>query len=294
MNVSALRRELRVLREKIGEASATTAQIDDPVSWAEQISGFDLDEWQKGVLRSEAKRLLLLCSRQSGKSEAVALLAAAIAFSGGAVIAVGPSLRQSANLFRRMRGHLQKAGARFTRETTTEIALVGGGWATCLPGDRPSMLRGLSLRHSGQAALLIDEAAFVKDGLWPVASPMLAAAPDARLVMLSTPAGPVGEFHRAWTDEAATFERITVKASDCPRISKEFLEEEKRRLGILFDQEYLCQFLASGASVFSADALAAMFAKDIAPKAETEEIEQAFDWGNLLPSSAKPHKMWSD
>ena len=290
MSLPAIRRELRTLKEKIGEASATTTQIADPVAWAEQISGLDLDEWQKGVLRSTAKRLMLLCSRQSGKSEAVALLAAVIAVRGGAVIAVGPSLRQSANLFRRMRAHLQKAGARFTRETTTEISLVGGGWATCLPGDRPSMLRGLSLRHAGEAALLIDEAAFTKSELWPVASPMLAAAPDARLVMLSTPAGPVGEFYRAWTDEAATFERITVTASDCPRISKEFLEEERRRLGVLFDQEYLCRFVASGASVFSADALAAMFAKDIA-RPETQEIEQAFDWGGLIPSSTK---MWSD
>jgi hypothetical protein len=290
VSLPALRRELRSLKEKIGEASATSSQIEDPVAWAEMISGLDLDEWQKGVLRSTAKRLMLLCSRQSGKSEAVALLAAVIAVRGGAVIAVGPSLRQSANLFRRMRAHLQKAGARFTRETTTEISLVGGGWATCLPGDRPSMLRGLSLRHTGEAALLIDEAAFTKAELWPVASPMLAAAPDARLVMLSTPAGPVGEFHRAWTDESGVFERITVKASDCPRISPAFLEEEKRRLGVLFEQEYLCKFIASGASVFSADALAAMFAKDIA-RPETQEIEQAFNWGGLIPSSTK---MWSD
>jgi hypothetical protein len=152
------------------------------------------------------------------------------------------------------------------------------------------MLRGLSLRHAGEAALLIDEAAFTKSELWPVASPMLAAAPDARLVMLSTPAGPAGEFHRAWTDESGTFERITVHASDCPRISHEFLEEEKRRLGVLYAQEYECQFIASGASVFSADALAAMFAKDFA-RPETQEIEQAFDWGGLIPSSTK---MWSD
>jgi hypothetical protein len=293
MSVAALRRELKLLREKVGEATATSPQVDDPVAWAEQIFGFDLDGWQQGVLRSDAKRLALLCSRQSGKSEAVALLAALIGFMGGAVIVVAPSLRQSSNLFRRMRGHLQKAGARFTRETTTEIALVGGGWATCLPGDRPSMLRGLSLRHAGQAALLIDECAFVKEELWPVASPMLAAAPDARLVVLSTPAGPVGEFHRIWTDEASTFERITVRAADCPRISSEFLEEEKRRLGVLYAQEYECEFIASGASVFSADALAAMFAKDVAPN-DALAIDQAFDWGGLLPASTKSQKMWSD
>lgn len=292
MSAAALRRELKTLRERLGDLTAGAATISDPVDWAERISGFTLDEWQKGVLRSQAKRLALLCSRQSGKSEAVALLGAHIAATGGAAVVVAPSLRQSSNLFRRMRAHLSRSGARMTRETATDITLAGGGWASCLPGDRPSMLRGLSLRHSGEAALLIDECAFVKGELWPVASPMLAAAPDARLVMLSTPAGPIGEFYRVWTDEAGGFERITVKAGDCPRISAEFLEEEKRRLGVLFAQEYECQFITSGESVFSADALAAMFAKDRTP--EAEQLGQSFDWAGLLPQSASSPKMWSD
>lgn len=85
---AALRREIAKLKQAIGAASAALPQIEDPVAWAEQISGLDLDGWQKGVLRSTAKRLMLLCSRQSGKSEAVALLAAVIAVRGGAVIAV--------------------------------------------------------------------------------------------------------------------------------------------------------------------------------------------------------------
>jgi hypothetical protein len=257
---SSLRRDVAALRTRISGLQPTAAQLgDDPAQWAHSMTGFTLDPWQAGVLRSRARRLAMLCCRQSGKTETVSLLAAWIALNGGLVVVLAPSLRQSANLFRRMREHLQRAGTNFARETATEIAVTGGGIAICLPGDRPSMVRGISLRHAGEAALVVDEAAFVKDGLWPVASPMLAAAPQARMLLLSTPAGPAGEFHRLWTASDEPWERVTVRASDCPRISPAFLEEERRRLGRLFDQEYDCEFLATGAAVFSPDALAAMF-----------------------------------
>lgn len=256
--MSSLRKEVAALRARLGSRVKPPADITDPVTWAERAAGIHLDAWQQGVLRSEAKRLALLCCRQSGKTESVSLLAAKIAAQGGAAVVVAPSLRQSSNLFRRLRAHLSRSGTSMTRETATEIATAGGGLAVCLPGDRPSMLRGQSLRHAGTAALIIDEAAFVKDELWPVASPMLAAAPDARLVLLSTPAGPAGEFHRIWSEEQA-FEKVTVKAADCPRISPEFLEEERRRLGPLFAQEYECRFISSGASVFDASLLASLF-----------------------------------
>ena len=76
----------------------------------------------------------------------------------------------------------------------TEVELVSGGLAVSLPGDRPAMLRGLSLRHDGPAVLIIDEASRVRDELWATISPMLAAAPAAQQILLSTPAGAGGEF----------------------------------------------------------------------------------------------------
>lgn len=46
----------------------------DPVFLA-RAAGLEPDEWQKRVLRSEAPRLLLNCSRQSGKSTIASVLA---------------------------------------------------------------------------------------------------------------------------------------------------------------------------------------------------------------------------
>ena len=112
----------------------------------------------------------------------------------------------------------------------TEVELVTGGLALSLPGDRPAMLRGLSLRHDGPAVLIVDEASRVRDELWATISPMLAAAPAAQQILLSTPAGASGEFHRAWTS-GEDWERVQITADQCPRISAEHLAAERIRLG---------------------------------------------------------------
>src|SRR6185503_8203852 len=98
----------------------------------------------------------------------------------------------------------------FRRETLTEVELVKGGLAVSLPGDRPAMLRGLSLRHDGPAVLLVDEASRVRDELWATISPMLAAAPAAQQpapVASSTALGP-----RAKTGNACRSPPINARA----------------------------------------------------------------------------------
>ena len=147
----------------------------------------------------------------------------------------------------------------FRRETLTEVELVSGGLAVSLPGDRPAMLRGLSLRHDGPAVLIVDEASRVRDELWATISPMLAAAPAAQQILLSTPAGASGEFHRAWSSDE-DWERVQITADQCPRISAEHLAAERIRLGdALYRQEYFGAFVSAPGSVFDAEVLAHMF-----------------------------------
>src|SRR4051794_27592301 len=119
--------------------------------------------------------------------------------------------RQSGFLFRKLSRHLVTSEAAFRRETMTEVELVAGGLAVSLPGDRPAMLRGLSWRHDGPAVLIVDEASRVRDELWATISPMLAAAPAAQQILLSTPAGASGEFHRAWSSDE-DWERVQITA----------------------------------------------------------------------------------
>ena len=52
------------------------------------------------------------------------------------------------------------------------------------------------------------------------------AVSGGRLMMLSTPHGRRGVFFEAW-DHGTEWKRYRVPATECPRISPEFLEEER-------------------------------------------------------------------
>ena len=263
MSTAALKRELALLRSSLAALTpAQSATLDDPVAWAERIAELTLDPWQRDVLLSVSPRLLLNATRQSGKSTVAALKAGWTVLQGGLAVVVSPSLRQSGFLFRKLARHLVASDAAFRRETMTEVELVSGGLAVSLPGDRPAMLRGLSLRHDGPAVLIVDEASRVRDELWATISPMLAAAPASQQILLSTPAGANGEFHRAWSSDE-DWERVQITADQCPRISAAHLAAERIRLGdALYRQEYFGAFVSAPGSVFDAEVLAHMFGDD--------------------------------
>ena len=75
----------------------------DPVLFA-KLLGFEPDPWQEKVLSSNSKRLILNCSRQSGKSTTASILALhrAIYYPENLILLVSPSLRQSSELFRKV------------------------------------------------------------------------------------------------------------------------------------------------------------------------------------------------
>ena len=260
MSTATLKRELALLRSSLAALTPPqAATLDGPIAWTERIAGLTLDPWQRDVLLSAAPRLLLNATRQSGKSTVAALKAARTVLEGGLAVVVSPSLRQSGFLFRKLSRHLVASEAGFRRETLTEVELVSGGLAVSLPGDRPAMLRGLSLRHDGPAVLIVDEASRVRDELWATISPMLAAAPAAQQILLSTPAGANGEFHRAWTS-GEDWQRVQITADQCPRISAAHLAAERIRLGdALYRQEYFGAFVSAPGIVFDAEVLAHMF-----------------------------------
>jgi hypothetical protein len=128
-----------------------------------------------------------------------------------------------------------------------------GSRIIALPGTEPTV-RG----YSGVDLLVIDEASRVQDELYYSVRPMLAVS-GGRLIALTTPFGKRGFFHAAWT-EGTEWERIKIVAYDCPRISRAFLEEERRTLPPLwFQSEYLCEFVDTVDQVFaSSDVLGAV------------------------------------
>ncbi|GAC1400719.1 MAG: hypothetical protein NVSMB65_18400 [Chloroflexota bacterium] len=234
----------------------------DPVRFS-QAAGIDPDPWQETVLRSMAPRLLLNCSRQSGKSSTVATLAVwtAVYEPGSLVLLLSPTQRQSGELFKKALTVYQALGRPVPADSETALTLTldNGSRIVSLPG-KEGTVRG----YSGVRLLAIDEAAWVPDSLYMALRPMLAVS-AGRLVAMSTPHGTRGFFYEAWTG-GESWERYEVSATACPRISAEFLAEERRTMGAwFFEQEYMCTFSESEAQLFTRADIDAAFREDIEP-----------------------------
>lgn len=234
----------------------------DPVELARDC-GVEPDAWQAGVLRSEARKQLLLCSRQSGKSTTVALRAlhAALYAAPAMVLMVSPSQRQSGELFRKLVTYWRElpGAVEAEQESLTSLRLKNGSRVISLPGTEATV-RG----YSGATLILLDEAARVADDLIAALRPSLATT-GGQMIALSTPAGMRGWFYETW-QTGQDWERVKITASDCPRISQDFLDDERKNLGEhTFGQEYLCEFYEPVMAVFGADLIERAFTDAFEP-----------------------------
>lgn len=238
-------------------------------------AGIVPDDWQADLLRSTARQLLIVCSRQVGKSETTATLAShtAIYDAGAPVLLLSPSLRQSGQLFGKVRARLKRLGtdyADITTDNALSVRLANGSEIHSLPG-KSGTVRGFS----GVKLAVVDEAAFAADELLPAISPMLAVS-GGRLALLSSPFGKRGFFYEQWAyhqeciraGRPSPWELHTITADQCPRIPPEFLAEERRKLGVLYSQEYLCEFL---------DVVTALFRHEDIARALDNDLEPYFD-----------------
>ncbi len=128
-----------------------------------------------------------------------------------------------------------------------------------LPGSEKT-IRGFS----GAALLLLDEASRIDDALYHAVRPMLAVS-GGSLVMLSSPYGRRGVFFEEW-ENGMEWERFEVPATQCPRITPEFLAQERASLpGWVFRQEYLGSFESTDESAFTTDLIESAFSHDVKP-----------------------------
>jgi hypothetical protein len=226
-------------------------------------AGIIPDPWQRRLLLSDANRILINCSRQSGKSTTIATLAlhTALYTPKSLVLMLSPSQRQSGELFKKMLGVYRGTGRPVPAESETALSLTLSNRSriVSLPG-KEGVIRG----YSGVRLLLIDEASRVPDDLYMSVRPMLAVS-HGRLIAASTPFGTRGWWYEAWRSKE-DWERYEVPASECPRISAAFLAEERRTMGDWwFQQEYMAMFLDSQSSAFRQADIDAALATDYAP-----------------------------
>lgn len=216
-------------------------------------AGIEPDPWQARFLLSDAKRILLNCSRQTGKSTIAAVLAVhgAVYEPRTLTLLLSPGLRQSKELFDKCRDIYSAIGRPVVTESETalQMRLQNGSRIVSLPGNA-GRIRG----YSGARRIIIDEAAWVPDELYRSVRPMLAVS-GGDLIAMSTPFGMRGWWYEAWSqpEQEKLWQRYEVNATECPRISAEFLAEEEATLPEdWFAQEYMCQFSQAGDAVFKA------------------------------------------
>jgi hypothetical protein len=232
------------------------------LAWAREKFGFEADAVQARVLKSSAKRGILNCTRQWGKSTVTALKAlwTALETPKATVLVMSPSGRQSREFVGKVEEFVRTLGLEVKRDrgNAMSVSLPNGSRIVGVPGVEATM-RG----YSAVDLLIFDEAARVMDRQYFAAGPSLAVKNGA-LWLLSTPFGARGFFWKEWEQGGAVWERVSVKATDCARISPEFLELEKKRMGLdWFRQEYGCEFVGVEGGAFREEWIQAAMGEDI-------------------------------
>lgn len=258
-----------VLEKRVSLLEATRRAGVMPQHTAVEMAselGIILDPWQRDVLTSAKRELLMLASRQSGKSTVAALMALhqTVYQPGSLVLIISPGERQSQlllRMYRRFFRRLPDAPAAVV-ENVLSMELANGSQVYALPGSEATV-RGFS----SVALIIEDEAAIVPDDLYQATRPMTAVS-GGRIVLLSTPRGKRGHFYHEYTQGGDGWHRATVTAHDCPRIDPAWLSEERARVGdYWFSQEYLCQFRDTDDQLYGSDLVDAAISADIQPLA---------------------------
>lgn len=235
----------------------------DPVEFSRYI-GIDPDPWQAEVLRYEGKRLLLNCSRQSGKSTTTATKAlhTGLYRPRSLILLVSPSLRQSQELFRKVKDGYNAMQDRpaLLEDNKLSMTFANNSRIISLPGDQATV-RG----YSGVTMILEDEAAQVRDEFYQAILPMLIIN-DGTFVAMSTPFGKRGHFFEEWSAGGAEWKKIEITADMCPRITEEQLEAQRRSLGdMFFRQEFCCEFVDTEDQTFKYDLIQRAFDENVQP-----------------------------
>ena len=143
----------------------------NPALYAESI-GFKPDQWQKDVLLSQKKRIILNCARQTGKSTTTAIKAQhrATYFADSLILILAPSLKQSQEIYRKVVDVRRREAhpLELVEDTMTGCSYSNGSRILCLPGSESSV-RGFS----APSLIIADEAARIPMDVLSAVRPML-------------------------------------------------------------------------------------------------------------------------
>ncbi len=232
-----------------------------PVQFAAGL-GFEAEPWQRKLLVSPAQRQVLNCSRQVGKTTAVAIKAlhTAVYRRDALILVFSPSQRQSDEMLLRIKSMYRTLGrAKASKDSGSELLLESGSRIVSLPGTE-STTRGFAAAR----LVILDEAARVPDDIFAAVVPMVAS--DGVLMALSTPWGRRGWFFELHQDVQNGWERHKVTCYESGQYTPERIAEMKALVGsFTFASEYECVFGDTDSQMFGTEIVRACMSDDLAP-----------------------------
>ena len=257
-NLDKLRRESarqgpsapRTTLEQLEDAIVRLRHTEYPDLFCEEKLGFFPDPWQKRLLRSRKKKIIVNVARQQGKSTTAAAKALhrAIFWPKSLILIVAPAVPQAGELRRKIDEHLKvlkNVSVKMVTENKREMEFENGSRIVILAADEDTV-------RSYTAHMIIeDEAAMVSDTVYEAMEPMLLVT-GGQHILLGTPKGMrKHHFPDIWHEGSnESWDKYEVNAWSNPRVPKsqiQALKDEKERLGRLwwFQQEYECSFVAA-------------------------------------------------
>jgi hypothetical protein len=189
----------------------------------------------------------------------------------GLILVVSPAERQAKELVRVVRGLAARLGLSTTEReqsiapsavSMTKVEFPNGARVLSVPGSSEATIRGFS----APSLILVDEASRVSEPTFSAIRPMMVAAPSSRLFLLSSPWAKMGLFYQAATDTTGVWEQHHITLDECPRLSRDFIEEERRTLPHwVFSREYLGEFSDDEQTLFSAELIASALDPTLEP-----------------------------
>lgn len=234
----------------------------DPVVFGGRV-GFDAESWQQGLLRSTARRVVVACARQVGKTHTTSIKAVhkAVYSPDSLVLVVSPTQRQSNEMLTRCRQVFKQAGSpvRLVKDNDGELAFEHGSRIVSLPGT-DATTRG----YSAAALLVVDEGAYLETSVFHGVLPMVAS--DGVLMALSSPAGMSGWFYDLFNTVGNGWERHRVTVHESAQWDERRIAETRALLGSAkFSSECLAEFADTDTQLFGSQAVRAASSSAVVP-----------------------------
>ncbi len=239
------------------------AEALDPVAFA-RGRGFVAESWQSRLMRTTARRVVVPCARQVGKTETVSYktLHTALHHAKRDVLIISPTQRQSDEFLLRVAGIYRgmSEAPRLKRDNQSEMGLANGSRVVSLPGSAGTV-RG----YANIKLLVIDEAAYVEDEVFASVLPMVGS--DGQIIALSTPWGQRGWF---WglVDEAPRngWEKHRVTVHDSAQYDAARIAEVRAAVGsFVFASDYLAEFTDTSEQMFGTEDVRRAFTPSVLP-----------------------------